>query len=58
MVDDGRTTDGRRLDGYTISSRCEPNGTGELKRSLVAIICGKQWYTIEQPATTIKIKEH
>ena len=32
MVDaDGRrTTDGRRLDGYTISSLCEPNGSGEL----------------------------
>ena len=34
---DGRTTDGRtdddgrRLDGYTISSPCEPNGSGELK---------------------------
>ena len=33
---DGRTTDGRtdddgrRLDGYTISSPCEPNGSGEL----------------------------
>ena len=24
--------DGRRLDGYTISSPCEPNGSGELKR--------------------------
>ena len=22
--------DGRRLDGYTISSPCEPNGSGEL----------------------------
>ena len=32
MVDsDGRMkTDGRRLDGYTISSPCEPNGSGEL----------------------------
>ena len=29
--DDGRKTDGRRLDGYTISSPCEPNGSGELK---------------------------
>ena len=28
--DDGRT-DGRRLDGYTISSPCEPNGSCELK---------------------------
>ena len=26
-----RLTDGRRLDGYTISSPCEPNGSGELK---------------------------
>ena len=23
-------TDGRRLDGYTKSSLCEPNGSGEL----------------------------
>ena len=29
---DGRTTDGRRLDGYAISSPCEPNGSGELTR--------------------------
>ena len=28
---DGRTTDGRQLDGYTISSPCETNGSGELK---------------------------
>ena len=28
-TDDGRT-DGRRLDGYTISSPCEPYGSGEL----------------------------
>ena len=28
--DDGRTTDGRRLDGYPISSPCEPNGSGEI----------------------------
>ena len=28
---DGRRTDGRQLDGYTISSPCEPNGSGELK---------------------------
>ena len=33
---DGRTTDGRRTDGrttehgYTISSPCEPDGSGEL----------------------------
>ena len=35
IVDDGRTDgrttyDGRRLDAYTISSPCEPNGSGEL----------------------------
>ena len=32
--DDGRRTtdDGRRLDGYTISSPCEPNGSGELTK--------------------------
>ena len=29
--DDGRTTDGRRIHGYNISSPCEPNGSGELK---------------------------
>ena len=29
-MDNGRT-DGRRLVGYTISSPCEPNGSGELK---------------------------
>ena len=35
MVDrqtDGQTTDGRWLNGYTISSPCEPNGSGELIR--------------------------
>ena len=36
MVDDGRTTDDGRTDGrttehgYTISSPCEPDGSGEL----------------------------
>ena len=30
-MDDGRMMEGRRLDGYTISSPCEPNGSGELK---------------------------
>ena len=29
MTYDGRT-DGRRLDGYTKSSLCKPNGSGEL----------------------------
>ena len=28
---DVRQTEERRLDGYTISSPCEPNGSGELK---------------------------
>ena len=43
MVDDGRRTDGRMTDGrrtdgrttehgYTISSPCEPDGSGELKK--------------------------
>ena len=27
---DGGGTEGRPLDGYTISSPCEPNGSGEL----------------------------
>ena len=36
VYDDGRTTDGRRLDGYPISSPCEPNGSGELKMVLAA----------------------
>ena len=32
MVDDGRRTDGRTTEhGYTISSPCEPDGSGELK---------------------------
>ena len=37
MVDDGRRTDDGRTDGrttehgYTISSPCEPDGSGELK---------------------------
>ena len=41
MVDDGRT-DGRRTDGrttehgYTISSPCEPDGSGELTRLCIA----------------------
>ena len=41
MVDDGRTDDGRTTDGrttehgYTVSSPCEPDGSGELKRCAV-----------------------
>ena len=39
MVDDGRTgdgrTDGRTTEhGYTISSPCEPDGSGVLKRKM------------------------
>ena len=37
--------DGRRLDGYTISSPCEPNGSGELKiqtlRPNLRVFCQK-----------------
>ena len=42
IVYDGRRTDGRRLNGYTISSPCEPNGSGELKiqkKDLFDLIC-------------------
>ena len=38
MDADGRRTDGRRLGGYTISSPCEPNGSGELKITVVSWI--------------------
>ena len=34
-TDAGQTTEGRRLDGYTISSPCEPNGSSELKMILL-----------------------
>ena len=35
MVDDGRTTDGRTTEhGYTISSPCESDGSGELKMNI------------------------
>ena len=30
MVDGRTDADGRRLDGYTISSPCEPKGSGEI----------------------------
>ena len=37
MVDDGGTDDGRTTEhGYTISSPCEPDGSGELKSDEVA----------------------
>ena len=48
MVDDGRTDDGRTTDGrttehgYTISSPCEPDGSGELKKP---ISCPSMYYT-------------
>ena len=55
MVDgrtDGRTTDGRRLDGYTISSPCEPNGSGELTRLVSAERKGSSirhiWVNVEK----------
>ena len=34
-------TDGRRLDGYTISSLCEPNGSGELNMKKTLASCSK-----------------
>ena len=37
-TDDGRTYDGRTPEhGYTISSPCEPKGSGELKKNAVCI---------------------
>ena len=45
MVDDGRTDDGQTTDGrttehgYTISSPCEPDGSGELMKWGMATIC-------------------
>ena len=44
MVDDGRTTDGRTdgrttEHGYTISSPCEPDGSGELINKLQRRSC-------------------
>ena len=41
IVYDGRRTDGRRLDGYTISSPCEPIGSGELK--MKALECSQDF---------------
>ena len=55
MVDDGRT-DGRRTDDgawvYTISSLCEPDGSGELKICIAlhtpVLLCkrGSRGYTL------------
>ena len=41
VYDGRRTTDGRRLDGYNISSPCEPNGSGELK--MKALECSQDF---------------
>ena len=40
---DGRTDDGRTPDhGHPISSPCEPNGSGELKKALISFaVTGK-----------------
>ena len=65
MVDDGRTDDGRTTDGrttehgYTISSPCEPDGSGELKmyriyRKILDSFQGdfefllQKWYILEE----------
>ena len=45
--DDGRMTDGRRLDGYPISSPCEPNGSGELKMPKVFHGLGQDFFCIK-----------
>ena len=52
---DGRTTDGRRLDGYTISSPCEPNGSGELI-TVSAIICNQKrcFYIFDPLSLSVK----
>ena len=41
-----RTNDGRRLDGYTISPPCEPNGSGELIISIIQISAGVSYIQI------------
>ena len=47
MVDDGRTTtDGRTTEhGYTISSPCEPDGSGELI-STVGCLVGSEYFEL------------
>ena len=41
MVDNGRTDDGRMTEhGYTISSPCEPDGSGELKTKTFGFLYG------------------
>ena len=54
--DDGRTTDGRRLDGYPISSPCEPNGSGELKMEHALRMCVFFPYTDIFIVDTVKIQ--
>ena len=68
MVDDGRT-DGRRTDdgrttehGYTISSPCEPDGSGELKRHYLfalkaRIVHKKSIMILETPLYTCTLIE-
>ena len=52
MVDDGRTTDGRTPEhGYTISSPCEPDGSGELK-IYVSIISNDQEQVQSEPVSS------
>ena len=57
MVDgrtDGRTTDGRRLDGYTLSSPCEPNGSGELKWEIIQSLIYRILPKIDQVIYTLE----
>ena len=63
MVDDGRTTgDGRTTDGrttehgYTISSPCEPDGSGELIINL-RIISKPHAYLQSMVTTSVKFQE-
>ena len=41
IVYDGQPTDGCRLDGYTISSPCEPKGSGEL--NMMSLECSQDF---------------
>ena len=52
--DDGRT-DGCRLDGYTISSPCEPNGSGELIKELQVAYKNRKRFTIRLNGTYAKL---
>ena len=47
MVDDGRTDDGRTTEhGYTISSPCEPDGSGELKMKALGLLVSEKIFYI------------